>query len=131
MNAPTAKLAYDHRQRLFRGHVTRLKTLVAAHESEGGDSIHWGHVGDLGRVLELLAEAIEGLGGCSVVPCPPVKPGNRVRMLAMADPDPIAVNSFGTVILVTTGDFAQIQVEWDSGRTLALLPGVDHFEVVS
>ena len=57
--------------------------------------------------------------------------GDRIRLLAMPDdPDPIPSGSTGTVISVTTGTFAQIEVDWDNGRTLALIPGVDRFEVI-
>jgi len=132
MNKPSARQAYDHRQRLIRAHIARLQALVAAHEREGRGSIHWGYVGDLGRVLESLTEAIRGLGGEPVMQCPPVKPGDRVKLIAMPDdPDPILPGSTGTVAQVTGGDFPQIQVEWDDGRCLSLLPGVDQFEVVS
>ena len=58
-------------------------------------------------------------------------PGDRIRLLAMPDdPDPIPTGSTGTVISATTGTFAQIEVEWDNGRTLALIPGVDLFELI-
>ena len=57
--------------------------------------------------------------------------GDRIRLLSMPnDPDPIPAGSTGTVISVTTGPFAQIEVDWDNGRTLALIPGVDRFEVI-
>ena len=63
-------------------------------------------------------------------------PGDRIRLIAMPDdPDPILAGSVGTVISATTGRFAQIEVEWDtqpdgSRRTLALIPGVDRYEIV-
>ena len=48
------------------------------------------------------------------------------------DPDPIPAGATGTVLSVTTGRFAQIEVEWDdSARTLTLIPGVDHFEIIA
>jgi hypothetical protein len=60
-----------------------------------------------------------------------VSKGDRIRLLAMPhDPDPIAAGSIGTVLSVTTGTFAQIDVSWDSGRTLSLVPGVDEYEVI-
>lgn len=61
-----------------------------------------------------------------------VKPGQRVRMVGVMpnDPDPIPVGEEGTVIsLVGSRTFPQIDVNWDSGRTLFLLPD-DPFEVI-
>jgi hypothetical protein len=47
------------------------------------------------------------------------------------DPDPIPAGSLGTIVAVTTGPLPQIEVKWDdSSRSLALVPGVDQFEVV-
>lgn len=58
-------------------------------------------------------------------------PGDRIRLVNMPnDPDPIEPGSRGTVLNVTDGPLAQITVQWDNGRTLALIPGVDHFELV-
>ena len=58
--------------------------------------------------------------------------GDRIRLLSMPDdPDPIPAGATGTVRSVTTGAFAQIEVDWDnSQRTLALVPGVDRFEII-
>jgi len=58
--------------------------------------------------------------------------GDRIRLIAMVDdPDPIPAGATGTVLAVTTGRFAQIDVAWDnSSRTLSLVPGVDRFEVI-
>ena len=61
-----------------------------------------------------------------------VKAGDRIRLLSMPDdPDPIPVGSEGTVVDVTDGPLAQITVKWiGMNRTLALIPGVDRFEIV-
>jgi hypothetical protein len=61
-----------------------------------------------------------------------VKPGSRIRLLAMPDdPDPIPAGSEGVVIEVTDGPLAQIVVEWIGlNRSLALVPGVDVFEII-
>jgi hypothetical protein len=59
-------------------------------------------------------------------------PGDRIRLLSMPnDPDPIPAGSTGTVVSATTGTFAQIDVDWDNGRTLALIPGVDQYEIIA
>jgi len=58
--------------------------------------------------------------------------GDRIRLIEMPnDPDPIPAGAAGTVLSVTTGPYAQIEVAWDgSTRSLALIPGVDRFEVI-
>ena len=63
---------------------------------------------------------------------PTVTPGSRIRLIVMPDdPDPIPAGSTGTVLSVTTGRFAQIEVDWDDlHRSLALVPGVDRFEII-
>jgi hypothetical protein len=62
---------------------------------------------------------------------PSTRPGDRIRLLSMPDdPDPIPAGATGTVLSVTTGPYAQIEVDWDNGRSLALVPGVDRFEVI-
>jgi len=61
-----------------------------------------------------------------------IRAGARIRLLSMPDdPDPIPVGSTGTIESVTDGPLGQVQVRWDdSGRSLALIPGVDRFEVI-
>ncbi len=60
-----------------------------------------------------------------------VQKGDRIRLLHMPDdPDPIMVGSTGTVTNVTTGPLGQVSVDWDNGRSLSLVPGVDQFEVI-
>lgn len=47
------------------------------------------------------------------------------------DPDPLPVGSEGTINYVGRfpGEGQQIGVDWDNGRTLMLIVGVDDFEV--
>ncbi len=60
-----------------------------------------------------------------------VQKGDRVKMIHMPDdPDPIPAGSTGTVTGVTAGPLGQVTVDWDSGRSLSLVPGVDRFEVI-
>lgn len=62
-----------------------------------------------------------------------VKVGDRIRLLHMGpdDPDPIPPGSEGTVDYVNADpDLGQIGVKWDNGRSLMLIPGVDHFAVI-
>jgi len=63
---------------------------------------------------------------------PVVTKGTRIRLIAMPqDPDPIPAGSEGVVVEVTDGPLAQIIVEWIGiDRSLALIPGVDVFEII-
>jgi hypothetical protein len=53
--------------------------------------------------------------------------GDRIELVAMgADPQPIAPGSTGVVSwLCDTPGLEQVVVAWDSGRRLALIPGLD------
>ena len=61
-----------------------------------------------------------------------IRTGDRIRLLSMPDdPDPIPIGSTGTIEAVTEGPLGQVHVKWDdSNRSLALIPGVDRFEVI-
>lgn len=60
-------------------------------------------------------------------PCP-LDEGTRIRLVSMTDdPNPVPPGTTGTV---TGGNGAQLWVRWDDGRTLALLVGVDAYEVL-
>lgn len=53
-------------------------------------------------------------------------PGTRVMLLNMNDPySPVESGMRGTVQSVD--DIGQIQMKWDNGRVLALIPGEDSF----
>lgn len=49
--------------------------------------------------------------------------GDRVRITGlMSDPDPLPVGTTGTVTHVSDfGDWSQVSVRWDNGRTLMLV----------
>ena len=63
---------------------------------------------------------------------PVVTKGTRIRLIAMPqDPDPIPAGSEGVVVEVTDRPLAQIIVDWIGiNRSLALIPGVDVFEII-
>jgi len=54
--------------------------------------------------------------------------GKRVRIIFMEDVDPIEPGQIGVVKSVD--DLGQLQVDWDNGRTLAIIPEKDQFEVL-
>ena len=64
------------------------------------------------------------------------QPGDRIRLLSMHDdPDPIQVGETGTVVRVTRhgggkGEWFQVDVSWDNGRTLMLVSPPDVFEII-
>ena len=56
-------------------------------------------------------------------------PGTRVRLTEMRDSyAPVPPGTEGTVDFVD--DAGQLQMQWDNGRTLALIPGEDRFSVI-
>lgn len=54
--------------------------------------------------------------------------GKRVRMIHMEDADPIQPGQCGVVKFVD--DLNQLHVKWDDGRTLAIIPEKDKYEVL-
>lgn len=56
-----------------------------------------------------------------------LRPGSRVRLVESRDAvSPIPAGSEGTVEFID--DLGTIFVDWDSGRSLGLIPGEDRFE---
>lgn len=55
--------------------------------------------------------------------------GTRICLIKMDDLyAPVPSGTCGTVVFVD--DIGQIQMRWDNGRGLALVPGVDQFSVI-
>lgn len=54
--------------------------------------------------------------------------GHRIRLLYMEDPLPIPPLEEGLVVMVD--DMGQIHVKWDCGRSLAVIPEVDRYEIL-
>jgi hypothetical protein len=57
------------------------------------------------------------------------KKGERIELIEMVDdPNPIEPGTKGTISKIDS--IGQIHVDWDNGRTLALLPGVDKYKII-
>lgn len=55
--------------------------------------------------------------------------GKTVELISMDDTQAPPVGTHGKVVFVD--DAGQIHVKWDNGSSLALIPGVDKFKIVS
>ena len=55
-------------------------------------------------------------------------PGTRIRLNYMEDAHAVPAGTEGTVVAVD--DAGQIHMDWDNGRTLALIPGEDSFSAI-
>ena len=56
MSKETAKQAYQARMKQIEKRMEAIRKELDRH-IEPGDEAHWGHVGDLGRIHELLHQA--------------------------------------------------------------------------
>lgn len=54
--------------------------------------------------------------------------GTRVRLLKMEDPNPVPIGMLGTVEDVD--DIGSLVVQWDNGRQLNVLHGIDEVEKI-
>lgn len=54
--------------------------------------------------------------------------GTRIELFSMEDSQAIPRGSKGTVVAVD--DAGTIHMNWDNGRTLGLIPGVDSFRKI-
>ena len=58
-----------------------------------------------------------------------LKAGDRIRLLSMDDPDPIPSGTIGTVVAVyPQSDWTQVDVDWESGRSLMLSIPLDQVQ---
>ena len=55
--------------------------------------------------------------------------GTKIRLIHMNDPQPVPTRTIGEVALID--DAGNIYLNWQNGRSLALIEGVDDFEVIS
>jgi hypothetical protein len=55
--------------------------------------------------------------------------GKRIRLLEMKDHSPVEPGTTGTILKVDN-DVGIIEVDWDSNRTLSIIPELDRFEFI-
>lgn len=55
--------------------------------------------------------------------------GTHVRLIHMSDPQPVSKGTIGVVDFID--DIGQIHVKWENGSSLALVEGVDEFEIIN
>ena len=54
--------------------------------------------------------------------------GTKIRLIHMNDPQPIPSGTIGEVALID--DAGNIHMNWQNGRSLAIIEGVDDFEII-
>jgi hypothetical protein len=61
-----------------------------------------------------------------------LRPGDRVRLLALTSksPSPVPEGTLGTVVSTVSGGNGEIEVRWDMGGTIWLVPVFDSVEVI-
>ena len=55
--------------------------------------------------------------------------GTKIRLIRMNDPQPVPSGTIGEVALID--DAGNLHMIWQNGRSLAIIEGVDDFEVIS
>lgn len=68
MTKPTALSAFMARKAEIDAMLSRLKAMSGDHFDISPDAVDWGHVGDLGRIADLLRQAIGSDGIADTCP---------------------------------------------------------------
>ena len=55
--------------------------------------------------------------------------GKRIRIIEMIDPQPVPSGTMGTIAHVD--GLGQLHVKWDNGRSLAVIPEEDKYEILN
>jgi hypothetical protein len=63
MRHTDARAAYAARTTQIHAKLARLRQLADDHFGHDADAVHWGHVGDLGRVEQALDELLDIFDG--------------------------------------------------------------------
>ena len=54
--------------------------------------------------------------------------GTKIRLIHMNDPQPVPSGTIGKVALID--DAGNIHMNWQNGRSLAIIEGIDDFEII-
>ena len=54
--------------------------------------------------------------------------GTKIRLIHMNDPQPVPSGTIGEVALID--DCGNIHMIWQNGRSLAIIEGIDDFEII-
>ena len=54
--------------------------------------------------------------------------GTKIRLIRMDDPQPVPSGTIGEVALID--DAGNIHMIWQNGRSLAIIEGIDDFEII-
>ena len=54
--------------------------------------------------------------------------GMKIRLIHMNDPQPVPSGTIGEVALID--DVGNIHMIWQNGRSLAIIEGIDDFEII-
>ena len=54
--------------------------------------------------------------------------GTKIRLIHMNDPQPVPSGTIGEVALID--DAGNIHINWQNGRSLAIIEGIDDFEII-
>lgn len=57
------------------------------------------------------------------------KVGDRIKLICMDDDFAVPSGTYGTIDFID--DEGQIHMDWENGRTIPLIYGVDKFEVIN
>lgn len=57
--------------------------------------------------------------------------GSRIELLSMGNDDPSPIPNGSRGIIKSIDGMATVHVIWDDGRQIGVIPGIDHFRLLS